>query len=85
MKQRKTQDGLPIVAEATFIKFVRGYDFSHNDPAITRRIEEENPQVHRVLSIGMQQAPTPAARAYYECGVQIAYELLRMQMVQDKK
>jgi len=77
----RTEDGLPIVTEQTFMKFLGIYDISsaENDPEVTRRIEAENPQIFRILRLGMKAAPTKEARAYYECGVQIAYELLRTQ------
>ncbi|MBS3074628.1 hypothetical protein J4447_04225 [Candidatus Pacearchaeota archaeon] len=76
-----TNDGLPVVNELTFLNFVREYPIAsgNNDPEVTKRIETENPQIHRILSLGMQEAPTHEAKSYYEMGIQIAYELLRRQ------
>ena len=83
---KKTADGLPVVNESTFIAFVKSYPIAspENDPEVTRRIERENPQIYRLLRSGMQNAPNKEARAYYECGVQITYELLRRQSLDDK-
>ena len=77
----RTLEGLPKVTEETFMEFLRNYDISsvENDPSVTRRIQKENPQIYRILSLGMQKAPSEEARAYYECGIQICYELLRRQ------
>lgn len=77
----RTLEGLPVVTEETFIEFLRNYDITspENDPEVTHRIEQENPQIHRILRIGMKQAPNKEARSYYECGMQICYELLRRQ------
>ncbi len=75
----RTLEGLPAVTEETFMEFLRKYNIAENDPAVTRRIEEENPQIYRILNLGMQNAPSKEARAYYECGMQICYELLRRQ------
>lgn len=85
MTGRKTRDGLPVVAEETFSKFVREYPLSspNNNPAVTRRIRAENPQIYRILKLGMQATPNFAARAYYECGIQVVYELLRVQSAED--
>jgi len=76
-----TLEGLPEVTEETFIEFLRDYDLSsvENDPSVTQRIQRENPQIYRILNLGMQNAPSKEARAYYECGIQICYELLRRQ------
>ena len=76
-----TLEGLPEVTEETFIEFLRDYDLSsvENDPSVTQRIQRENPQIYRILNLGMQIAPSKEARAYYECGIQICYELLRRQ------
>ena len=80
MKQT-TKDGLVVVTEDIFMDFLRNYDISSakNDPELTRRIERENPQIYRILNLGMQNAPNKEAKAYYECGMQICYELLRKQ------
>ncbi len=77
----RTKDGLPKVTEETFREFLKKYDISsaENDPEVTHRIQEENPQIYRILNLGMQNAPSKEARAYYECGIQICYELLRKQ------
>ena len=77
----RTLEGLPKVTEETFMEFLRNYNIAsaENDPAVTRRIQEENPQIYRILNLGMQNAPNKEARAYYECGMQICYELLRRQ------
>jgi len=77
----RTLEGLPKVAEETFIEFLRNYDISsaENDPSVTRRIQEENPQIYRILNLGKQNAPSKEAKSYYECGMQICYELLRRQ------
>lgn len=85
MGQRTTQDGLPVVTEETFMEFLREYDIATNDPEVTRRIRTENPQISRILKIGMQQAPSREARAYFECGMQIVYELLRRQKSKDRQ
>ena len=76
-----TLEGLPEVTEETFIEFLRDYDLSsvENDPSVTQRIQRENPRIYRILNLGMQNAPSKEARAYYECGIQICYELLRRQ------
>lgn len=78
---KKTEDGLAVVTEKTFMEFLGNYDISsgNNDPGVTERIKSENPQIYRILNLGKQNAPTIEARAYYECGIQIAYELLRRQ------
>ena len=78
---KRTSEGLPKVTEETFMELLRNYDISspENDPAVTRRIQEENPQIYRILNLGMRKAPSNEARAYYECGMQICYELLRRQ------
>lgn len=83
----KTIDNLPIVTEKTFEEFIKKYPIAseENDPEITERIKKENPQIYRILQIGMQQAPNRAARSYYECGMQICYELLRRQSAFLKK
>jgi len=59
MKQT-TKDGLVVVTEDIFMDFLRNYDISSakNDPELTRRIERENPQIYRILRLGMQSAPT---------------------------
>lgn len=77
----RTLEGLPKVTEETFMEFLRNYNIAsaENDPEVTRRIQEENPQIYRILNLGIQNAPTREARAYYECGMQICYELLRRQ------
>lgn len=86
MKQR-TKDGLPVVVEKTFMEFIKKYPTAstNNDPEITRRIKSENPQIYHILLIGMEHAPHIAARAYYECGIQIIYELFRRQSIANKK
>lgn len=77
----RTLEGLPEVNEEIFIEFLKNYNFASagNDPKVTRRIKEENPQIYRILNLGMKGAPTKEARVYYECGMQICYELLRRQ------
>lgn len=79
--KKRTLEGLPVVTEKTFIDFLRNYNIGseNNDPEVTCRIEKENPQIYRILKIGTQQAPNKEARIYYECGMQICYELLRKQ------
>jgi len=83
----KTIDGLPIVSEETFMKFVKEYPFTSekNDPEITERIKKENPQIYRLMEIGMNSAPNNEARVYFECAFQITYELLRKQNQVDSK
>ena len=79
----RTPDGLPRVTEETFIKFLCNYEFdissAKNDPRVTCRIQKENPQIHRILDIGMKNAPNREASVYYELGIQICYELLRIE------
>ena len=77
----RTIDGLPIVSEETFMKFMQEYPISsaENDPEITERIKKENPQIYRLMKIGMDNAPDNEARIYFECAFQITYELLRKQ------
>ena len=77
----RTPEGLPQVSEETFIEFLRSYNIASdkNEPEVTRRIQKENPQIYRILKIGMQNAPNREAKVYYECGMQICYELLRRQ------
>ena len=45
----RTLEGLPEVSEETFMEFLRNYNIAsaENDPAVTRRIQEENPQIYR--------------------------------------
>ena len=83
---QQTEDGLPIISERTFMSFLGDYNISsaHNDPAVTARLQRENPQIHRILRIGMDNAPSREARAYYECGMQIVYELLRRESKSQK-
>ncbi|MEK6874786.1 MAG: hypothetical protein AABX52_03500 [Nanoarchaeota archaeon] len=80
-------DGLPRVTEETFMDFLRVYDLSsaQNNPEVTLVIQRENPQIYRILQLGMKAAPTREARAYYECGMQICYELLRRQTDVSKR
>lgn len=80
-----TEDGLAVVTETTFLEFLQDYDITSpdNDPALTERIKSENPEVYRILQLGMQGAPSKEARAYYEMGMQIAYDLLRRQTGHD--
>ena len=87
MEHKTTTDGLAVVTEEIFEEFLRNYKLNspNNDPEVTKRIESENPQIYRILKIGMENAPTKEARAYYECGMQIVYELLRMQTYSNKK
>lgn len=77
----RTLEDLPIVTEETFMELLRNYDLAspENDPAVTLKIQKENPQIYRILNIGMKNAPSKGARSYYECGIQICYELLRRQ------
>ncbi len=77
----RTPEGLPVVTEETFMDFLENYDLgsAKNDPAVTRRIEGENPEVHRILRLGIENAPSKEAKTYFECGIQICYELLRRQ------
>ena len=84
---RVTNDDLPIVTEETFLDFFGDYDISsaENDPEVTSRIEQQNPQIYRILSIGMGNAPNSEARVYYEMGVQVCYELLRRQGIADSE
>ncbi|MBI2042794.1 hypothetical protein HYT25_00195 [Candidatus Pacearchaeota archaeon] len=83
----RTLDGLPVVTEQTLIDFSRVYAIAspNNDPLITAKIRDENPQIYRILKIGMEQAPNKEARAYYEMGMQIIYELFRGQVIKDSK
>ena len=84
---KKTEDGLAVVSERTFLEFLQDYDINaeNNDPVITQRIRYENPQIYRILDLGMQNAPTREAQTYYECGIQIMYELLRRQTDSNSK
>jgi len=83
----KTLDGLPIVSEETFMDFIREYPINSekNDPEITERIKRENPQIYRLMKIGMDNAPNEEASVYFECAFQITYELLRKQNKIDSK
>lgn len=83
----RTDDGLAVVTEKTFMEFLKNYDISseNNDPELTLRIEKENPQIYHILQLGMKGAPNKAARSYYECGMQICYELLRRQSNSNNK
>ncbi len=76
-----TKDGLAVITEKTFMEFLQTYriDAANNDPRVTTRIKRENPQLYRILKIGMDAAPSGEAKCYYECGMQIVYELLRKQ------
>jgi len=82
----RTLDGLPMVSKETFMEFLREYDISNadNDPEVTRRIESENPQIFRLLNIGMKNAPNKEAKSYYKGSMQIVYELLRRESKKDK-
>ncbi len=84
MSQR-TKNGLPVVSEETFMKFLGEYDLTAvgGDPDVTARIESENPQIYRLLKLGMAAAPSKEARSYFLTGVHIAYELLRRQSAED--
>ena len=77
----RTPEGLPTITEETFMEFLKNYNISsvENNPEVTHRIKHENPQIYRILKIGMENAPSREARVYYECGMQICYELLRKQ------
>lgn len=81
-----TKEDLALVTEETFMEFLRSYDLTSitNDPEITERIKSENPQIYRILKLGMQAAPSKEARTYYECGIQIVYELLKKQIEANK-
>lgn len=81
-----TKDGLAVVSEETFFEFFKHHGFTsyNNDPAVTERIKSENPQIYRMLKLGMESAPTKEARIYYECGIQIVYELFRKQTAINK-
>jgi hypothetical protein len=82
---KRTLDGLPIVSEETFLEFLKNYNLipSENDPEVNERIKNENPQIYGILHLGMENAPTKEARSYYEYGMRICYELLRMQGASD--
>jgi len=86
-ESRLTEEGLPVVTEETFMEFLQKYDISsgNNEPEVTERIRRENPQIARLFRLGMENAPNKAARVYYETGVQIAYELLRLQSAKSAK
>ncbi len=86
-QSRSTKDGLPVVTETTFGQVVTTYPIAspNGDPKVRKRIEYENPQVHRILELGSRAASTPQACAYYQMGVEITYELLRAQSAKDKK
>ena len=77
----RTEEGLPIVTEETFMEFLKEYNLAleNNNPEVTRKIEQDNPQIYRFLKLGMEGAPDKNSRIYYECGVQIVYELLKRQ------
>jgi len=83
----KTIDGLPVVSEETFMKFIQEYPIASgdNDPKVTERIEKENLQIYRLMKLGMDNAPNNEARIYFECAFQIAYELFRKQSQVDSK
>jgi len=87
MPPKLTEDGLPVVTEEIFMEFIRSYpiSFAENDPGVTERIKLENPQIYRILYLGMKSAPTRESRVYFECGVQIAYEMLRRQSKADQE
>lgn len=86
MAKKQTPDGLPVVDEGTLMEFLRQYNIASpdNDPELTQRIEGENPQIYRMLRLGMEGAPTHVAMLYFEAGMQIAYDLLRIQSGKDK-
>lgn len=81
MGRNLTKDGLPIVTEDTFLQCVREFPISSpdNDPEVAQRIRDENPQIGRIIRLGMKSAPNREAQAYYEAGCQLTYELLRRQ------
>ncbi len=83
----KTEDGLPVVSEDAFRRFLNHYDLTSvdNDPEVRERISRENPQIARIIGIGKAQAPNHSARVYYEMGAQVVYELLRRQSTLDLK
>lgn len=85
-----TKDGLAVVTEQTLIEFLRKHDISSpgNDSVIRERMKRENPQIYRMLVLGLEGIDTDHhlsedvrrfAHSYYESGMQIVYELLRMQ------
>ena len=69
------------ITEEISMEFLRKYNIAsaENDSAVSRRIQEENPQIYHILNLGMQNALNKEARVYYECRMQICYELLRRQ------
>lgn len=87
MAHKTTSDGLAVVTEKTFMELLEKYDIisANNDPEVTQRIKSENPQIYRILKLGMENAPTNEARVYYECGIQLIYELLRKQTYANSK
>ena len=85
-KPRVTKDGLAVVSEETFVEVVTSYPIAsaQSDPEIRAKIEAENPQIYRILKLGSMNAPTPAARSYYEMGIELAYELIRAESAKIK-
>ena len=76
-----TEDGLPIVAGDIFLKVVQDYPIASgtNSDEVRKRIEKENPQIARIIKLGMEGDHSREAKVYYEMGCQITYELLREQ------
>jgi len=84
MGVRVTNDGLPIVTKDTFMELLESCDIGLDpDPEIAQRIESENPQIHRLIRYGVQGALNEDGRKHYEQGIQLVYELLRLQSRSD--
>ena len=81
-----TADGLPVISGETFLNVVATYPIASggNDLETRKRIERENPQIDRIVKLGMEGAPNHEARMYFEMGCQITYELLRTQSIANK-
>ncbi len=80
-----TADYLPVVSDKTFIKVVTTYPLNsaNNDIETRKRIERENPQIDRIVRLGMEGATNHEAKKYFEMGCQITYELLRAQSISN--
>ena len=77
----RTKEGLPVVTEETLKEFLKKYDISspHGEPYATEIIRQQNPEIYRMLRLGVDNAPDKTSRSYLETGMQMVYELLRLE------
>lgn len=83
----RTKEGLAVVTKQTFTEFLKDYNIisPNNNCFLTERIKTENPEIYRILEMGMAEAPSCEAGEHFEMGIQIVYDLLRRQTLKDSK